>query len=161
MPAFRICANYYFFGRRQSIWFDQDESSATEITRFDDGKSTQQFLAQFQVDRYAMDGLRGLLSESRRWLDVSRLTGDQVLAEVARLILAGEIGVALRPHSFYIGSSATPVTGEMTQLPAAAPVNARKSEEPESPTFSPSLNAVLQAAALALAAASGAAFCPH
>src|SRR5580700_10479674 len=138
MLAFRSCANYYFFVRRQALKFERDESSATKIARLGDGKSTQRFLAQFQNNRNAMGGLRGLLSESRGWIDVSRLTGDQVLAEVARLILAGEIGVAPRPRSFYIGSNMTPVTGVMTQLPAAA-AQAAKSEEPDPPTFPPSL----------------------
>jgi hypothetical protein len=132
-----------------------------EVTAFSDGKSTQQFLAPFVIDRYAMGGLRGLLSESQRWMDVSRLTADQVVAEVTRLILAGELGVALRPPVYPIGTSSIQQSGASAPPPAATPLSSTKSEEPDPATFSSSLNALAQAAALSAAAASGAAFCPH
>jgi hypothetical protein len=156
----RLCSNHYFFWRRRAIRFEEDKDTALEITAFGDGKSTYQFLAQFKNDYYAMDGLRGLLVESRQWLDVSRFTADQVLTEVARLILAGELGVALRPYSYTTGTSSASVTSNAAPA-AAPPLATSKSEEPEPPTFDSSLNGVVQAAALAAAAASGAAFCPH
>jgi hypothetical protein len=161
MDKSRLCSNYYFFWRRRAIRFTEDKDSAVEINAFSDGKSTQQFLAQYTIDRSAMIGLRGLLSESQRWIDVSRLTADQVVAEVARLILGGELGVALRPRVYTTGSSPTPVSGAMAAAPAANPLAASKSQEPDPATFSSSLNALAQAAALSAAAASGAAFCPH
>jgi hypothetical protein len=161
MNQSRLCSNYYFFWRRRSIRFADDKDTAVEITAFNDGKSTQQFLAQYTIDRHAMIGLRGLLSESQRWFDVSRLTADQVVAEVTRLILAGELGVALRPRKYPIGTSSTQVSGNAGPPPAANPLPTTKSQEPDPATFSSSLNALAQAAALSAAAASGAAFCPH
>jgi hypothetical protein len=161
MDQSRLCSNYYFFWRRRAIRFTEDKDSAVEVTAFSDGKSTQQFLAPFVIDRYAMGGLRGLLSESQRWMDVSRLTADQVVAEVTRLILAGELGVALRPPVYPIGTSSIQQSGASAPPPAATPLSSTKSEEPDPATFSSSLNALAQAAALSAAAASGAAFCPH
>src|ERR1700722_15898554 len=104
MLNWRLCGNHYFFWRRQAIRFTGDGSSS-EITEFNDSKSTRQFLLQFRNHYYAMSGLRALLSESRQWIDASRFTADEVLAEIARLILAGELGVALRPYMFSIGTS--------------------------------------------------------
>ena len=157
----RIREDFDVFWRRQSISFDVGESSAVEMTSFDDGISTQQFLAQFKGDTYAIAWLRGLLSESRQWIGASRLTGDQVLAEVARLILSGELGVALIPRALSSGSSSAERTGDPPPVAAGPPLAATKSEEPEPPTFPPDLNGVIQAAALAAAAASGAPFCPN
>jgi hypothetical protein len=159
MDRSRLCSNNYFFWRRRAIRFTDDKDTAVEITAFSDGKSTQQFLARYTIDRHAMIGLRSLLSESQRWIDVSRLTADQVVAEVTRLILAGELGVALRPRVYTIGSSPIPVSGAMAAAPAANPLATSKSQEPDPATFSPSLNALAQAAALSAAAASGVAFC--
>ena len=161
MDKRRLCSNHYFFWRRRAIRFTEDKDSAVELVAFSDSKSTQQFLAQFAINRYAMGGLRGLLSESQRWIDVSRLTADQVVAEVTRLILAGELGVALRPPVYTTGTSSTPLSGGSAPPPSANPLPSTKSEEPDPATFSSSLNALAQAAALSAAAASGAAFCPH
>lgn len=157
----RLCSNHYFFWRRQEIRFTDDTDSALEITAFSDGKSTQQFLSQFRNNYYAMCGLRALLSESRQWIDASRFTADQVLAEVSRLILAGDLGVALRPYEYYLGTSSTQLSGAPPPLPASSPLAASKFEESEPPTFPNDLNGVIQAAALSAAAASGAPFCPH
>jgi hypothetical protein len=157
----RLCANHYFFWRRQQITFQDDETSAAEITNFGDGKSSQQLLAQFKNDFFAISRLRSLLNESRQWIDVSRLTDDQLLAEVARLILSGELGVASVPRQFSIGNSPADRPTSSAPVPAAKPLAAGRSDEPDPATFSSSLNALAQAAALAAAAASGAAFCPH
>jgi len=157
----RVREDFDFFWRRQSIRFDVGEPSAVEMTSFGDGLSTQQFLTQFKNDTYAIAWLRGLLSQSRQWIGASRLTGDQVLAEVARLLLSGELGVALIPRPLSTGSNSAERTGDPPPVAAGPPLPVTKMEEPEPPTFPPDLNGVIQAAALAAAAASGAPFCPN
>jgi hypothetical protein len=157
----RFYPNYYFFWRRQLAPLENGDPALPEVVAFGDGRSIRQFLSQYKDDLYAMGNLRGLLGERRRWIDVSRFTGDQLLAEIAHLILIGELGVAIAPRSFSIGVDEVDKTGDSPPPPAGAPVSSTRSEEPESATLPPDLNAVAQAAALSAAAASGAPFCPH
>lgn len=158
----RLCSGHYFFGRRQATRaYQQDKAFASQVSRFSDSKSTQHFLSQFRDDYYAMNSLRGLLSESRRWVDVSRLTSDQVLSEVTRMAQGGELGAAVRPRSYSAGTSSNQASSSPAPLPAAAPVASSQPEESDPATFSPGSNGAVQAAALSAAAASGAAFCPH
>ena len=158
----RFWPNYFFFWRRQLAPLGAgDDPSLPEVVTFGDGRSIRQFLSQYRDDIYAMDNLRGLLGETRQWIDVSRLTSDQLLAEIAHLILAGKLGVAIAPRDFSIGVDDVDKSGDMATAPAGAPVSSTRSEEPEPATHPPDLNAVTQAAALTQAAASGAPFCPH
>jgi|HubBroStandDraft_1064217.scaffolds.fasta_scaffold314062_2 hypothetical protein len=155
----RFWPNHYFFWRRQLAPLDYGDPSLPEVVAFGDGRSIQQFLSQYKDDLYAMDALRGLLGETRQWVDVSRLTSDQALAEIAHLILAGRLGVAIAPRPFSIGVSEVDKSADLPPAPAGAPVSSTPSEEPEPATLPPDLNAVAQAAALSAAAASGAPFC--
>jgi len=157
----RFWPNYYFFWRRQLAPLEDGDPSLPEVVTFGDGRSIRQFLSQYRDDQFAMGNLRGLLGETRHSIDVSRLTTDQLLAEIAKLILTGELGVAIAPRPFSIGIAKADKTGEMASAPAGTPVSSTRSEEPESATLPPDLNAVAQAAALTAAAASGTPFCPH
>jgi len=157
----RFWPNYYFFWRRQLAPLDEGDSSLPEIVTFGDGRSIRQFLSQYKDDLFAMAGLRGLLGETRQSIEVSRFTTDQLLAEIANLILTGKLGVAIAPRDFSIGVDETDKSPDPPPTPAGAPVSSTRSEEPESATLPPDLNAVVQAAALSAAAASGAPFCPH
>lgn len=161
MTKRRFGPKYYFYWRREARSLDDDDSSLREITSFDE-RSAQQFLFQFKDDSCAMSGLRGLLSDSRRRIEVFRLTGDRVLAEVANLILTGELRVAvgLRWDSGGSGSTEQPKQPEPMPAETSARTTTR-SEEPEPATFPFGLNGAAQAATLSAAAASGAAFCPH
>jgi hypothetical protein len=157
----RFWPNYYFFWRRQLAPLDEGDPSLPEIVRFGDGRSIRQFLSQYKDDLFAIGSLRGLLGETRQSIDISRLTSDQLLAEIAHLILTGKLGVAIAPRSFSIGVNDTDKSGDWAPTPAGAPISSTPSEEPESATLPPDLNAATQAAALSAAAASGAPFCPH
>jgi hypothetical protein len=155
----RFWPNYYFFWRRQLAPLDAGDPSLPEVVTFGDGRSIRQFLSQYRDDVHAMDNLRGLLGETRRWIDVSRLTSDQLLTEIAHLILAGKLGVAIAPRDFSIGVDDVDKTGDMTTAPAGAPVSSTPSQEPEPATLPPDLHAATQAAALTQAAANGTPFC--
>jgi len=157
----RFWPNYYFFWRRQAAPLDDGDPSLPEVVAFGDGRSIRQFLAQYKDDVYAIGNLRGLLGEKRQWIDVSRFTSDQLLAEIAHLILIGELGVAIAPREFSIGVDEVDKSGPLAPTPAGTPVSATPSEEPEAATLPPDLNGATQAAALSAAAASGAPFCPH
>jgi hypothetical protein len=95
----------------------------------------------------------------RQWIDVSRLTSDQLLTEIAQLILAGKLGVGIAPRDFSIGVNDVDKSGDMASAPAGAPVSSTRSEEPEPATLPPDLQAAAQAAALTQAAANGTPFC--
>jgi hypothetical protein len=155
----RFWPNYYFFWRRQLAPIEEGDPSLPEIVRFGDGRSIRQFLSQYKDDPFAIGSLRGLLGETRQSIDVSRLTSDQLLAEIANLILTDRLGVAIAPRSFSIGVNDTDKSGDWQPTPAGAPVSSTPSQEPESATLPPDLNAVAQAAALRSAAANGTPFC--
>jgi hypothetical protein len=155
----RFWPNYYFFWRRQLAPLDDGDPLLPEIVTFGDGRSIQQFLSQYKDDLYGMGNLRGLLGETRHWIDVSRLTGDQLLAEIAHLILIGELGIAIAPREFSIGIGKVDKPPGPPPAPVGTPVSSTQSEEPESATLPPDLNAVAQAAALSAAAANGTPFC--
>jgi hypothetical protein len=157
----RFWPNYYFFWRCQLAPLDAGDPSLPEIVTFGDGRSIRQFLSQYRDDLFAVASLRGLLGETRQSIDVSRLTSDQLLAEIANLILTGKLGVAIAPRDFSIGVDEVDKSGDPPPPQAGAPISSTRSEEPESATLPPDLNAVGQAAALSAAAASGAPFCPH
>jgi len=157
----RFWPNYYFFWRRQLVPLDEGDPSLPEIVKFGDGRSIRQFLSQYKDDLFAIGSLRGMLGETRKSIDVSRLTIDELLGEIAHLILIGKLGVAIAPRSFSIGVNDVDKSADWAPTPTGVPVSSRPSEEPESPTLPSDLNAVAQAAALTAAAASGAPFCPH
>jgi hypothetical protein len=157
----RFWPNYYFFWRRQLAPLDEGDPSLPEIVRFGDGRSIRQFLSQYKDDPFAIGSLRGLLGETRQLIDVSRLTSDQLLAGIAHLILTGKLGVAIAPRDFSIGVNDIDKSPDPLPTQAGTPVSSTPSQEPESATLPPDLNAVAQAAALSAAAASGAPFCPH
>src|SRR5580658_1337309 len=140
----RFWPNHYFFWRRQLAPLDYGDPSLPEVVAFGDGRSIQQFLSQYKDDLYAMDSLRGLLGETRQWIDVSRLTGDQVLAETAHLILVGRLGVAIAPRPFSIGVDKVDKSGDMSPPPAGSPVGSTPAEEPEPASLPPDLNAAAQ-----------------
>jgi hypothetical protein len=132
----------------------------SQIARFRDSKSAIQFLSAVKVDARAMSDLRGLLFESRLRIDVSRLTDDQVLAEIARLIWLGHLVVA-NDREGRSGASSQPAgPTQIAQTPAGVPVRSGpQSQEPEPATLPSNLNSIAQAAALSAAAANGTPFC--
>jgi hypothetical protein len=131
----------------------------SRIARFRDSKSAIQFLAAVKGDAIAMSDLRGLLFESRLRNDLSRLTDDQVLAEIGRLIWLGHL-VVVNDREGRSGASSQPAgPSQITQTPTGVPVRSGPQSEPEPATLPSNLNSVAQAAALSAAAASGTPFC--
>jgi hypothetical protein len=131
----------------------------SRIAWFRDSKSAMQFLSAVKGDALAMSDLRGLLCESRLRIDISRLTDDQVLAEIARLIWLGHLVVA-NDREGRSGASSQPAgPSQITQTPTGVPVRSGPQSEPEPATLPSNLNSVAQAAALTAAAASGTPFC--
>ena len=132
----------------------------SRVARFRDSKSAIQFLSASKGDAFVMSDLRGLLFESRLRIDVSRLTDDQVLAEIARLIWLGHLVIA-NDREGRSGASSQPVgPTQSTPAPGGPAVNSgSQSQEPEPATLPSNVNSVAQAAALSAAAASGTPFC--
>ena len=146
MTKRRIWPNHYFFWR-------------SNVTSFGDSRATQQFLSPFKGDPAGMNDLRSLLLQSRR-VDLSHLTDDQVVSEVSRLIVSGELVVAMDRRwdsGGSTGNAAAPSTAPPPPAPALS--SGGRSAEPESSTFPPDHSGATQAATLAAAAATGAPFC--
>ena len=94
-----------------------------------------------------------------------RFTDQQLLEEMARLLMAGQLA-AVRMEIKSMGRSAPAVQSAKPvpfPLAAAPPKSASASPAPAAapPTFSPNVSASAQAAALVAAANSGAPFCPE
>jgi hypothetical protein len=122
-----------------------------------------QLLARWKGDPAALADLRRLLHNgSQHTSGVARLNDDDILAEVGRLVQAGELLlVEMEPLRLTSSSGGA-------QAPAAAPPEAAlpkpqrsaRESEPEPATFGSDLNVAAQAAALQAAAAQGVPFCP-
>ncbi len=125
-----------------------------------DAAAALPLIASLKDDIFGMRALRKMLLEWGLGTDVSRLTDDEVLAEIAYRISTGQIGLAGAMDMETGGSSGEVNSPPSAPLPAAAPLRpGPASPEPEAPTFGPNLNGAAQAAVLAAAAAAGAPFC--
>jgi hypothetical protein len=123
--------------------------------RFGDAEHALQFLGQFKSDAVAMGDLRRLLGE-RDWLaDPGRLTDDQVLAAIARLLGSGELVAALewKPR---ISAPQLPDSEPEAPAPSREP---SQQQEQETDTFGAGHDGAQQAAALRAAAEAGVPFC--
>jgi len=137
------------------------KSGFDSVTPLGGDKGRLQFLAARKGNIAGMTLLRRLLRESGRRIDVYRLTEDQVVEEIARLIWSGEIELG-SGRTWDLGGASKVQAGAPAAPPAASqPSSGSRAPEPESATFPPGLNGATQAATLIAAAASGAPFCPH
>ncbi len=123
--------------------------------------SAAQFVAPFKSDPAAMLELRRLLDQSQFGIDVGRLTDEEVLAAVVRLLNAGDLIAAYESPRKSQGSGGAAV--QQAGAAQAAPPPPQRSQPPppppESPTFPPNHAAAAQAATLTAAAATGQPFC--
>jgi hypothetical protein len=136
-------SNFYFVWRRQIQHGDRPG-----------------FLSHFKGDPSAMRDLRAILEESSLGVSLARLTDDQVMAAISRLLGSGELMIAagLPMHG---GSATQAADNSQPDAPASSPGAASSQGQASDPaTFPQDLNAAAQAAALSQAAASGAALCP-
>jgi hypothetical protein len=141
-------SNYHFFLDRQ-------------VQAVGDDEAARRLLAQFNGDLSAMRDLRALLAESNSGIPNTRLTDDQVLAGIARLLASGEL-MLVREGPMQGGSTSQAGTSSQPDAPpASAPATASKSQTPENPSLPANTDGAAQAAVLAAAAAGGAPFCAH
>lgn len=133
----------YQFFRREDIRARWDLNSAT------------QFLNRFRADSIAMAGFRRQVTGTGA--NGTKLTDDQVLQSVARLMVAGELIVALPQQERR--------KDELPSAPMPPPVHQERAAKPpaeipeDEPTFSSDNDGTRQAAVLITAAATGVAFC--
>ena len=126
---------------------------------FGDTAQALQFLGRLKTDPGAMARLRGLVAQRSHAGDLSRVSDDQILAQVAGLLSSGELLAGYQQHQ------AIELPGESSAeeppAPAAPPPRPARAErqEPDPPTFGGQHDGAAQALALAGAAALGFAFC--
>jgi hypothetical protein len=118
-------------------------------------------LSHFKSDLSAMRDLRALLADSNTGTPNPRLTDDEVLVGIARLLASGEL-MLVREGPMQGGAATQATTSSQSDTPPASPPPASsKSQAPENPGLPPNTDGAAQAAVLAAAAASGAPFCSH
>lgn len=141
-------SNYTLFWKRQ-------------VQNYPEPKAGKRLLEQFKGDPSAMRDLRALLDESLQGFTNSRMSDDQVLEGISRLLASGEL-LIVREWPLHGGAATTTQAsaGGSTQAASPPPVSSN-SQAPESPTLPPNTNGSSQAAALTSAAQSGAPFCEH
>jgi hypothetical protein len=149
MPLRRLgISNYHLFLGRQ-------------VQPAGDDEAARRLLDQFKGDQSAMRDLRALLADSNTGIPNTRLTDDQVVVGIARLLTSGEL-MLVREGPMQGGSASQPGTSSQPDAPPASPpAAASKSQAPENPSLPPNTDGAAQAAVLAGAAASGAPFCAH
>ncbi len=141
-------SNYTLFWKRQ-------------VQNYPDPKAGKRLLEQFKGDPSAMRDLRALLDESMQGFTNSRMSDDQVLEGISRLLGSGEL-IMVREWPVHGGSAAQPQAAAPGDQPQASPAPATsKSQPPENPTLPSNTNGAAQAQALQSAAQSGAPFCSH
>lgn len=125
---------------------------------FGDAAQALQFLGSFKTDAAAMAHLRRLVSQRCEMGDVSRVSDDRILEQVAALLGSGELLAGYQWHE----PIQLPGEGgeEAPPAPAAAPPpQARERQEPDPPTFGPLHDGAGQSQGLLAAAESGVPFC--
>jgi hypothetical protein len=132
-----------------------------QVQSVGDDKAAQLLLEQFRGDTGAMHDLEALLAESDTGLPQARLTSDQLLGEIARMLASGEL-LLVREGPVQAGSgSQLGATSQPAAPPPSSPTTSSKSQAPENPSLPSNTDGAAQAAALAAAAASGTPFCSH
>ena len=141
-------SNYTLFWKRQ-------------VQNYPDPKAGKRLLEQFKGDPSAMRDLRALLDESLQGFTNSRMTDDQVLEGISRLLAAGEL-IMVREWPAHGGAATQPQASSAgDDQKASPPPAASKSQPPESQTLPSNTDGAAQAAALQNAAQNGAPFCSH
>ena len=124
---------------------------------FRDRNLALQFLGRFRNDAAAMAEMRRLVAE-RAWdTDVSRLTDDQVLDQIAALITSGVLLVGYEWERAW--GKAAPEEEEAPAQAATGPARSKRTAEEESSTFGDAHDGSAQASELRSAAESGTPFC--
>lgn len=141
-------SNYLLFWRRQ-------------VQSYSDQAAARMTLGQFKDDPIGMRDLRAILDDPMTGIQNARLTDDQVLDAVARLVASGEL-IAVREWPVHGGAATQPQSSNQSEQQEASPAPASHSQPPpENPTLPSNTDGSTQAAALAAAASSGAPFCEH
>ena len=124
---------------------------------FRDRDLALQFLGRFRNDAAAMAELRRLVAEKSWETDVSRLTDDQVLGQIAALITSGVLLVGYEWERAW--GRAAPEEEEAPAQAAAGPARRERAAEEEGSTFAGGHDGSGQAQVLRSAAESGTPFC--
>lgn len=123
-------------------------------------ESARRQLAPFLGDAGAVASFRRLLRERRWQHDVSRLTDQEVLAQVARLLAAGELVMSVEEHAFPLDFQLAEAQRE-APAPVRGPALPAAPEEAEEPAFAADLSGPAQVLALVAAAAAGTPLCEY
>lgn len=126
---------------------------------FGDAAQALQFLARFKTDPAAMARLRGLIAQRSHAGDLSRVSDDQILAQVAGLLGSGELVAGYQRHEAIELPGEPGPEAAPTPASTPPPPQTRERQEPDPPTFAAQHDGAAQAQGLAAAAASGVPFC--
>lgn len=133
------------FGRGRDYEFFRREDVKTRW----DLESATRFIRGFSDDSQAMATFRSQVLSSVAF-GAQKLTDDQVIASYARLLVSGDVIVAMPARQQRIGHLSVVVPPEAVAAPAPAP--AARQEEEEQPTFIDNHDGVAQAQVLVAAA---------
>jgi hypothetical protein len=125
---------------------------------FGDAAQALQFLTRFKGDAAAMARLRGLIAQRSAAGDLSRVSDDQILAQVAGMLGSGELVAGYRGQE---AIQLPEAAAEAAPAPASTPPppQTRERQEPDPPTFEAQHDGAGQAQTLSMAASSGVPFC--
>ncbi|MEK7404889.1 MAG: hypothetical protein AAB225_07250 [Acidobacteriota bacterium] len=124
---------------------------------FRDRDLALQFLGRFRNDAAAMAELRRLVAQRFWETDVSRLTDDQVLGQIAALITSGVLLVGYEWERAW--GRAAPEEEEAPAQAAAGPARRERASAEEGSSFGGGHDGLGQARVLRSAAESGTPFC--
>ena len=120
----------------------------------------RQWLQSSKSDIFKMLAMRDLLLQERIGSDPARMSDDQVINQIAELLISDRLHIHVQPMERTVAPTSIPIASGPAK-PKAAPSPTRKLPTMDDlPTLPPDIDFAAQAATLVAAADSGAAVCP-
>ena len=120
----------------------------------------RQWLQSSKSDVFKMLAMRDLLLQERIGSDPARLSDDQVINQIAELLISDRLHIHVQPMGRTLGPTSIPIASGPVKPKVAAPPSRKPPTMDDPPTLPSDIDFAAQAATLVAAANSGAAVCP-
>jgi hypothetical protein len=125
-----------------------------------DSFHARQWLQSAKSDVFKMLAMRDLLLQEHFGSDPARMSDDQVINQIAELLISDRLHIHVQPMERTVGPTSIPIAGGPVKLKAAPPPSRKAVTMDDPPTLPSDIDFASQAATLVAAADSGAAVCP-
>lgn len=120
----------------------------------------RQWLQSSKSDLFKMLAMRDLLLQERIGADPARMSDDQVINQIAELLIADRLHIHVQAMERTLGPTSIPIASGPAKPKTAPPPSRKAATMDDPPTLPSDIDFAAQAATLVAAANSGAAVCP-